>query len=344
MRLESRLAGPLAGKVRVAISVTLLADRPTRCRVGLPYHQDGAIRLARNPYEYGFPKAAFATDNQLTVVLPAPGRDGTGGRVIVDGGETAAGLAGSSVIVTGAAGEIGAAYVRAFARAGANVTAMDLPTTMDGAGGRLQRVGDRDSGRVVLVAGDVTSDSDWETVVRRSLAEFGGVDALVNNAAVYRALARKRPLTELTVDDWDRVLAVNVRGTWQGIRAAAPALVASGRGRVVNISSVVGRTGAAGFAHYVASKAAVEGLTRAAARELGPDRVCVNAVAPGLVDNESTRELNTADYLAGSVRGRCLARPMAASDLVGAVLWLSSPAAGFVTGQTIVVDGGQVFV
>lgn len=269
----------------------------------------------------------------------------------MDGGETAAGrepappgLAGSSVIVTGAAGEIGAAYVHAFARAGANVTAMDLPTTVDAAWRRLQRAGDRGPGRVVPVAGDVTSDSDWDTVVQRSLAEFGGVDALVNNAAVYRALATKRPLTELTVDDWDRVLAVNVRGTWQGIRAAAPALVASGRGRVVNISSVVGRTGAAGFAHYVASKAAVEGLTRAAARELGPDRICVNAVAPGLVNNESTRELNTAEYLAGSVRGRCLARPMVASDLVGAVLWLSSPAAGFVTGQTIVVDGGQVFV
>jgi NAD(P)-dependent dehydrogenase (short-subunit alcohol dehydrogenase family) len=175
------------------------------------------------------------------------------------------------------------------------------------------------------------------------MSEFGSVDALVNNAAIYKALGGKRPLTELTNDDWDLVLRVNVRGTWQGIKAVTEPMAASGGGRIVNVSSVVARTGAIGFAHYVASKAAVDGLTRAAARELGPRGITVNAVAPGLVTDEATRALNTDDYIAGAAKGRSIPREMTPDDLVGAVLWLASPAAGFVSGQTIIVDGGQVF-
>ncbi|MTD58911.1 SDR family NAD(P)-dependent oxidoreductase [Amycolatopsis pithecellobii] len=238
-------------------------------------------------------------------------------------------LPGSTVVVTGAAQGIGAEYVRAFRVAGANVVAVDLPGALwdDGTG----------------VAGDVTSEADWARIVEHSLSRFGRLDVLVNNAAVYAEIAGKRPLTDITIEEWDHVLAVNARGTWQGIKAVAPVMTEAGGGAIVNISSVVARTGAPGFLHYVASKAAVEGITKAAARELGPRGIRVNAVAPGLVDNESTRVLNSPGYLTSAAQSRSLARPMTPGDLVGTVTWLASPVARFVTGQTVIVDGGQVF-
>lgn len=134
-----------------------------------------------------------------------------------------------------------------------------------------------------------------------------------------------------------------MRGTWQGVRAVAPVMRDAGGGRIVNISSTVARMGAPGFAHYVASKAAVDGLTRAAARELGADGITVNGVAPGLVSDEATRTLNSDGYIAAAAGGRALGREMVPDDLVGAVLFLASDAGGFVTGQTLVVDGGGVF-
>jgi NAD(P)-dependent dehydrogenase (short-subunit alcohol dehydrogenase family) len=115
-----------------------------------------------------------------------------------------------------------------------------------------------------------------------------------------------------------------------------------GYGKIVNISSVVAYIGAAGFAHYVASKAAVIGLTRALARELGSDNITVNAVAPGLVSNEATRQINVDDYIEQAAQTRSIQRAMAPEDLVGAVLFLSSPESDFVSGQTFVIDGGAV--
>jgi NAD(P)-dependent dehydrogenase (short-subunit alcohol dehydrogenase family) len=243
-------------------------------------------------------------------------------------------LEGKTVVVTGATGGIGERYVHAFAAAGANVIAADVPAAAEAGAVLAEKAG------CAFVAADVTSDDDWAAVVARA---HGRVDALVNNAAIYQGLGVKRPLTELSTDDWDTVLRVNVRGTWQGIKAVVPAMRAAGGGRIVNISSSTARMGVPGFAHYVASKAAVEGLTRAAARELGSGRITVNAVAPGLVSDEATRTLNSDDYIAAAAGGRALGREMVPEDLVGAVLFLASDAAGFLTGQTLVVDGGVVF-
>ncbi|HYH33303.1 MAG TPA: SDR family oxidoreductase [Pseudonocardia sp.] len=253
------------------------------------------------------------------------------------------GFDGTTVIVTGAAGGIGGRYVHAFAAQGANVVATDVPAAAATGVALAEKAGADGPGRAVFEPADITSDDDWARVVERARAEFGGVQALVNNAAIYQGLAAKRPLTDLTTQDWDTVLRVNVRGTWQGIRAVAPVMRDAGGGRIVNISSTVARMGAPGFAHYVASKAAVDGLTRAAARELGADGITVNGVAPGLVSDEATRTLNSDGYIAAAAGGRALGREMVPDDLVGAVLFLASDAGAFVTGQTLVVDGGGVF-
>lgn len=254
------------------------------------------------------------------------------------------GLQDRVVLLTGATGDIGAAYTSAFTAAGAHVVVADLPHLADEGTRLAEKATAQGPGSAVFTPCDVTADDDVETAVALAVERFGGLDTVVNNAAIYRTLGPKRPLVELTVQDWDTVLTVNVRGTWQVIRAAVPRLAERGGGRIVNVASVVTRTGAAGFAHYVASKAAVEGLTRAAARELGRYGIGVNAVSPGLVDDAASRAINDADYLAKMSQTRCLARDMMPDDLVGAVLWLAGPASSFVTGQTIVVDGGGVFV
>ena len=247
-----------------------------------------------------------------------------------------------SVVVTGAGGGLGPAFVRAFAASGADVVASDRPERTE-AGERLAaEVAAAGGGRVVFAAADITSDADLAALVDRAVADHGGLDVLVNNAGMFGEIGRKRPLTEIDNDAWDRVLTVNARGTWQAIKAAVPALRARGGGRIVNISSSSVHNGVAGFVHYVASKAAVEAVTKVAARELGPDAITVNAIAPGLVETEAAVGLNTPDHLRAVAAHRLIPRAMEPDDLVGAVLWLAAPGSGFVTGQTVVVDGGQL--
>lgn len=247
------------------------------------------------------------------------------------------------VIITGGASGIGATYVSAFVRAGAAVVVADLPA-MAGAGVQLAESLEAEGpGSAQFVTCDVTDESNFAALVGAA-QELGGVDVLVNNAAIYRDLGAKRTLTELTVDDWDRVLTVNVRGAWQAIKAVVPGMRARGGGRIINVSSAVARDGTPGFAHYVASKAAVEGLTRAAARELGHHDITVNCIAPGLVRGEASDSLNDSKSLQTAVTARSIKRELLPYDLVSAVLWLASPSAGFVTGQTLIIDGGRVLV
>ncbi|WP_433574787.1 SDR family NAD(P)-dependent oxidoreductase [Nocardia brasiliensis] len=254
------------------------------------------------------------------------------------------GLEGHTVLLTGVAGDIGAAYLNALVAAGADVVAADLPSRAPEGISLADKATATGPGVALFAPCDITTDSEVTALVATAVKEFGGLDAVINNAAIYQSLGPKRSLVELTEQDWDTVLRVNVRGTWQVIRAAVPALRARGGGRIVNIASVVTRTGAAGFAHYVASKAAVEGLTRAAARELGQYGIGVNVVSPGLVDDAASRAINDPGYLAAMSQTRSIPREMTPQDLVGAVLWLASPASAFITGQTVVVDGGGVFV
>lgn len=242
---------------------------------------------------------------------------------------TAPDIAGSTIVVTGGASGIGAEIVEEFVGAGADVVVADLAPPPDRPGAVYHYV-------------DITDDEALSRLVRHTVRDFGKIDALVNCAALYKALGAKKTLDELTLTEWDDVLRVNVRGTWQVIKAVLPAVPRHG-GHIVNISSTTARTGTLGFPHYIASKAAVEGLTRAAARELGERGITVNAVAPGLVDDEATNELNDRDYVAQAAQRRSIKRALLPGDIASVVRFLCSDASSFITGQVLIVDGGGVF-
>ncbi len=252
-------------------------------------------------------------------------------------------LEGHVAVVTGATGDIGAEYVRGYVREGAQVVATDLPDCEDLGRQLAAEATAQGPGTAAFASVDITSDHDLERLAAVLRRDRGRVDSVVNNAAVYSGLGPKRPLWELTNDDWDLVLRVNVRGVWQVITSLLPLMKEHEGASIINVASTVVRAGVPGFLHYVASKAAVEGLTRASARELGPLGVRVNAVAPGLVSDSATNAINPAGYAAHAGAGRSLAREMHPSDLVGTVLWLAGPESAFVTGQTLLVDGGQQF-
>jgi NAD(P)-dependent dehydrogenase (short-subunit alcohol dehydrogenase family) len=242
-------------------------------------------------------------------------------------------------VITGGAAGIGASYARAFAARGAGVVIADLARRQGQAlASRLRR----DGARALFVVTDVTDEESVRRLARAARDEFGRVDVLVNNAAVYKALGAKASIEEIGTDDWDRVMAVNVRGAWQCAKAVFPLMRRQRRGRIINITSSAALSGIAGFVHYVTSKAAVIGLTRALARELGPYGITVNAVAPGLVDNAASRALNDPDYLDRAAALRSVPRAMRPPDLIGAVLFLAGAESEFMTGQVLVVDGGLV--
>ncbi|MEU2348041.1 SDR family NAD(P)-dependent oxidoreductase [Modestobacter sp. NPDC049651] len=245
-----------------------------------------------------------------------------------------------SVIVTGAAGGMGGDFVRAFAATGADVIASDVPQRAELGERFAAEVTADGGGQVTFVPADITSDDDLAALVEAASARSGGVDVLVNNAGIFMDLGAKRPMTEIDNESWDRVLTVNARGTWQAVKAVVPAMRARGGGRIISMSSGTVHAGTAGFVHYVASKAAVEALTKVAARELGPDGITVNCIAPGLIETEAAKQMNSPEYLQQAAASRFIARGMAPADLVSTMLWLAAPESGFVTGQTIVVDGG----
>ncbi|HLI26099.1 MAG TPA: SDR family oxidoreductase [Chloroflexota bacterium] len=249
-------------------------------------------------------------------------------------------LAGRVAIVTGGGKGIGAVYTAGLAREGARVVAADI----DGAAAEAQVARLRAEGADALAVQVDTGDAaSVEAMVRATVERFGGLDILVNNAALYTALLPKRPFWELDEASWDRVLRVNVTGLWLCARAALPHLRASGRGRIINIASATVMAGTPGFLHYVASKGAVIALTRAMAREVGDFNITVNAIAPGLTASETGKAVQSQEELERPLAQRCLKRVQVPEDLVGAVIYLASDDAAFVTGQTLVVDGGAVF-
>ena len=242
------------------------------------------------------------------------------------------GLKDKRVLVTGAARGLGRAFAEAVSEAGARVVLADI----------LEPEGREAAAelRADFVLLDLADPHSVARGVEEAAASLGGLDGLVNNAAIATGIGGKS-FEEIDLATWDRVMDVNVRGTWLVTRAAAPYLRRSGAGRVVNIASDTALWGAPRLLHYVASKGAIIAMTRALARELGADGVAVNAVAPGLTIVEAT------DYVPEErhrlyVENRAMQRRQMPEDVVGAVLFLLSDEAAFVTGQLLPVNGGFV--
>jgi NAD(P)-dependent dehydrogenase (short-subunit alcohol dehydrogenase family) len=252
---------------------------------------------------------------------------------------TGLGLAGKRVIVTGAAGGLGRAFAQAFADAGARILAADV--NIDGADETARMITDS-GGEVHTCQADVTDALSLGALAACARDRLGGLDCLVNNAAIYAGLTRKS-FDSITEAEWDRVMAVNVKGAWMVIKAAAPLLREAGGGAIINISSATVMSGSPLWLHYVSSKGAIIAMTRALARELGDDRITVNALAPGFTLTEASLDLieNASEY--GVARG-AIKRAAAPHDIVGAALFLASSHAAFITGQTLIVDGGRQFI
>ena len=246
-------------------------------------------------------------------------------------------LTGQVVVVTGGGKGIGKVYAQEFAHAGACVVAADV----DGAAATevaaaIQAAG----GKAVATETDIADAESVARMTEAALAAFGTLDVLINNASLMSVLPRRSWL-EIPVEEWDRVMAVNLRGMFLCCRAVFPTMKEKGRGKIVNISSSRVWEGTPLRLHYTTSKAGVVGLTRALAREVGAFGVTVNAVSPGNTLSETQVQSSDSQYLAARTKGRAIERAQVPDDLVGAVMFLAAPASDFITGQTINVDGGR---
>ena len=247
-------------------------------------------------------------------------------------------LNGRSIVITGAGNGIGRQAAAALAAAGAQVTVADIDERSAADAADQIRHG---GGRAVACQCDISDAGAGERMADRALEAYGRIDGLLNNAALMSSLPR-RPWHEIPPDEWDQVMAVNLRGVFLCCRAVWPAMKQAGEGAIVNISSSRVFDGTPNRLHYTTSKAGLVGFTRALAREVGADGIRVNAIAPGLTLSQRQIETTSPDYLAEMTRGRALARAQTADDVIGAILFFLSPASSFITGQTLVVDGGKV--
>jgi NAD(P)-dependent dehydrogenase (short-subunit alcohol dehydrogenase family) len=244
-------------------------------------------------------------------------------------------LAGKVAIVTGGARHIGAAYARRLALEGAAVVIADV---LDGA--PIANEICAQQGKALALRVDVSDEAATKRMAAETVKAFGRIDILVNNAAIFINIVR-HPFYEITAEEWDRVSAVNIKGPFLCAKAVFPQMKEQKSGKIINISSSTAYWGTPMFLHYVASKAALVGMTRSLAREVGEFGICVNAIAPGLVQHEGQNAPRTLTEL--QLKERCIKRLQTPDDLMGTLIFLASPDSDFMTGQTIVVDGGSVF-
>jgi len=249
------------------------------------------------------------------------------------------GLSGRTVVVTGAGQGIGRAYVHRLVEEGCRVVVAEL--NEDRARAVCAEV-ETAGGEALAVPTDVSVAASCAELAAAIQERFGRVDGLVNNAAIFSTLTMK-PFWEIDEREWDAVTSVNLKGAWLVTRALLPAFRAAGGGSIVNISSGAILLARSGYAHYMATKAAVIGLTRAMARELGDDGIRVNAITPGPVFTEVPRQTVSEAQKQAMLAAQCLKRPAESTDLVGVVAFLLSGDSGWITGQTINVDGGLSF-
>lgn len=245
---------------------------------------------------------------------------------------------GKVAIVTGAAGGLGRAFALGFANQGGKIVVADIDEA-----GLAETVAliEATGAKAVAVKVDVTSKESTDSLAQAALQEFGRIDVLVNNAAIYATLKRSSFL-DIDPNEWDRVMNVNVKGAWLCSASVFPKMSQPG-GRIINVASATVFSGSPLWMHYVASKAAVIGLTRVMAREVGPNGVTVNAIAPGFTLTEASLSLMEDAETYGVERG-AIKRASEPEDIVGTALFLASQSAGYITGQTLVVDGGKQFI
>jgi len=239
-------------------------------------------------------------------------------------------------IVTGGAQGIGRSYAQRLAEEGAKVVVADI---QDGVA--VQEEIEERGGEAVALRTDVSDEESTEEMARKTIDRFGRIDILVNNAAIFATLKTK-PFYDISAREWDDVMKVNLKGIFLCCKAVYPQMKKQGKGKIINVASGVFFKGLPLFLHYVTSKGGVIGLTRALAREVGDDGICVNAIAPGytVTDVMADGSIHDEAFINAVVGGRCFKRHERPEDLLGTLVFLASDDSDFITGQTIVVDGG----
>lgn len=247
-------------------------------------------------------------------------------------------LLGMTAIVTGGGHGIGREYCKRYAQEGASIAVLDL----DEAG--AQKVAHEianNGNKAIPVKVDVSDESSVRHAVDVVLEEFHGIDILVNNAAMFSVVAMSRcPFDEISVDEWDRMMSINVKGTWLMCREVAQHMRKKSYGKIINVSSGSVFKGTRTQIHYVTSKAAVYGFTHTLARELGPHGINVNTIAPGSTLSEESPSEQVLQMREETAKTRAISRVQLPTDVVGTAVFLASADSDFMTGQTLVVDGG----
>ncbi len=247
-------------------------------------------------------------------------------------------LAGKTIVVTGGGRGLGRAFAERIALEGANVVIAELDDELGAAtAAEIQATG----ADVIAVQTDISDSKSLANLAEIVQARWGGVDGLVNNAAIASNIGGKR-FDEISEEAFERILNVNVKGTWLAIRAIVPLMKGQGKGKIVNIASDTALWGAPVLLHYVASKGAIISMTRSLARELGDYNIAINTIAPGLTLTEATQNVAPARHQL-YIEGRAIKREQFPEDVTGAVVFLLSDDADFITGQLLPVNGGFVF-
>jgi len=243
-------------------------------------------------------------------------------------------LEGRVAIVTGGGGGLAEGICATLAASGAAVAAVDQSLEK---ADRVAELAASSSARCIALEADVSDKASVQEMTERVSSELGGIDVLVNNAAIYPL----RPWTEIEEEEWDRVMAVNLKGHFLCARAAYPSMMERGHGRIINVASITFFIGWSGFLDYVSSKGAIIGFTRTLAREVGPDGITVNAISPGAFPTDAERVHPDQEALNRRIlEQQSLKRRGTPQDVGNLAAFLASDAASFITGQTIMIDGG----
>jgi NAD(P)-dependent dehydrogenase (short-subunit alcohol dehydrogenase family) len=246
-------------------------------------------------------------------------------------------LKGKVAIITGGARGLGCAYALRLAKEGAKIVIADILDGQETVDAIVQQ-----GGEAIYINTDVTSEESTRGMARKTVERFGRIDILINNAALFATIV-KRAFYEIPGMEWDAVMAVNLKGPFLCAKAVYPQMKKQGKGKIINVSSGTFYKGLPNFLHYVVSKGGNVALTRSLAREVGDTGICVNTIAPGYTETEYLKEhpQDPPEVTKTIIATRCIKRPETPEDLTGTIVFLCSDDSDFITGQTIIVDGGS---